>query len=217
MPLSSKALAEENWRNAGIAPNLHFYSKGDAIPLKPEGVWQVCQGLVQLSTLYPAGEEGLLGWAGPSMCFGLWLTCLQTYRAIATSDVYLIWYSMVEIETSPQLALELLPQISRRLRQMEAILAIAGQRRVEDRLYQLLLLLKQEFGQPVAEGTRLNVRLTHQDIANAICTTRVTVTRMIGRMQQQGHISRDSGRHLILSDQAFKIPSELFGLKPQAI
>jgi CRP-like cAMP-binding protein len=79
----------------------------------------------------------------------------------------------------------------RRLRQMEAILAIAGQRRVDDRLYQLLLLLQQEFGQPVVEGTRLNIRLTHQDIANAICTTRVTVTRMLGKLQQQGLIGRD--------------------------
>lgn len=100
---------------------------------------------------------------------------------------------------------------------MEAMLAIAGQRRVDDRLYQLLLLLKQEFGQPIAEGTRLNIRLTHQDIANAICTTRVTVTRMLGRLQQAGAIDRDSDRHLILTEKAFAIPSELFGHKPQAI
>lgn len=217
MAPSSIAILQKNQHQTGGERHLHFYEKGDAIPLMASGLWQVCQGLVQLSTLYPTGEEGLLGWAGPGMCFGLGLTCLQTYRATAASEVYLMAYSMVEIESSPQLAQELLPQMGRRLRQMEAMLAIAGQRRVDDRLYQLLLLLKQEFGQPVTEGTRLNIRLTHQDIANAICTTRVTVTRMLGRLQQQGMISRDSDRHLILRGDPFTITSDLFGFKPQAI
>jgi CRP-like cAMP-binding protein len=123
----------------------------------------------------------------------------------------------VEIEASPQLSHELLPQMVRRLRQMEAILAIAGQRRVDDRLYQLLLLLQQEFGQPVVEGTRLNIRLTHQDIANAICTTRVTVTRMLGKLKQQGLISRDGDRHLVLNKGVFASTSDLFGCNPQAV
>jgi CRP-like cAMP-binding protein len=217
MPLTSQAPSGEIQHNTDAHRNLHFYAKAETVPLMSQGIWQVCQGLVQLSTLYPTGEEGLLGWVGPSMCFGLWLTSLQTYRATAVSDVCVMWYSMVEIEASPQLARELLPQMGRRLRQMEAILAIAGQRRVEDRLYQLLLLLKQEFGQPVVEGTRLNIRLTHQDIANAICTTRVTVTRMLGKLQQQGLVSRDADRHLILNKDAFAIASDLFGCKPQAV
>ncbi|MEG4108398.1 Crp/Fnr family transcriptional regulator [Microcoleus sp. S13_C5] len=217
MPPTSKALLAEIQHNTGASRNLHFYAKGETIPMMSQGLWRVCQGLAQLSTLYPTGEEGLLGWVGPSMCFGLWLTSLQTYRATATSDIYLMWYSMVEIEASPQLAHELLPQMVRRLRQMEAILAIAGQRRVDDRLYQLLLLLQQEFGQPVVEGTRLNIRLTHQDIANAICTTRVTVTRMLGKLQQQGLISRDGDRHLILNKGVFASTSDLFGCNPQAV
>jgi CRP-like cAMP-binding protein len=217
MPPTSKALLAEVQHNTGANRNLHFYAKGETIPLMPQGLWRVCQGLAKLSTLYPTGEEGLLGWVGPSMCFGLWLTNLQTYRATATSDVYLMWYSMVEIEASPQLGHELLPQMVRRLRQMESILAIAGQRRVDDRLYQLLLLLQQDFGQPVVEGTRLSIRLTHQDIANAICTTRVTVTRMLGKLQQQGLISRDGDRHLILNKDVFASTSDLFGCNPQAV
>ncbi|MEG4533320.1 helix-turn-helix domain-containing protein [Microcoleus sp. D2_18a_D3] len=36
--------------------------------------------------------------------------------------------------------------------------------------------------------------MRHQDIATAICTTRLTVTRMRGKLQQQGLIVRD--RHL---------------------
>lgn len=177
---------------------LHFYAKGENIPTVSQGVWRVCQGVVQLSTFYPNGEEGLLGWVGSGMCFSLWLTSLETYQAKALSDVYLIWYSIGEIENSPNLAKEILPQLTRRLRQVERMLAIAGYRRVEDRLRQLLLLLQQEIGQNVSEGTRIMVRLTHQDIANAINTSRVTVTRLLGQLKRKGVISFDNKRHLII-------------------
>jgi CRP-like cAMP-binding protein len=85
------------------------------------------------------------------------------------------------------------------MRQTEALLAIAGLKRVEDKLHHLLQLLKQEMGEPVAEGTRLGIRLTHQNLANAIGTTRVTVTRLLGEFQRQGLISFDSDRHLIIN------------------
>lgn len=189
--------------DANVDRRLHFYKKGETIPSLHDGVWQVCKGIVQLSTLYPNGEEGLLGWVGPSMCFGPWFTFLQTYQAKALSEVYLLCFSVSEIETSPYLCQQLLPQVNRRLRQMEAMLAIAGLRRVEDRINQLFLLLKQEVGQPVSEGTRLSIRLTHQDIAAAIGTSRVTVTRMLGDLKRRGGISLDSKRHIILQDAYF--------------
>jgi len=64
----------------------------------------------------------------------------------------------------------------------------------------LLLLLKQEIGQPVDQGTRLTVRLTHQHLANAISTTRVTVTRLMGKLQQEGWLVVDKQRHIIIPD-----------------
>lgn len=208
MVSSVETVSEFNPRDDEVDRRLRFYEKGETIPLVPGEVLQVCQGVVQFSIFYPTGEEGLLGWAAPSACFSLNLTCLQTYRAMALSDVYLLWFSMTDIEASPQLAQKLLPELGTRLRQMEALLAITGQRRVEDRLYQLLLLLKREFGEEVPGGTRLQLRLTHQEIANAICTTRVTITRLLGKLQQRGWIIRDQERYITLTPEAFvNIPS----------
>lgn len=192
---------------------LHFYSKGEEIPALPQGVWQVYKGFVQMSTFSRNGEEVLLGWAGHSAFFGLWIfpsmkgvhqyqtSSPSIYHAL--SDVYLKWYSSSDIEASPHLAQAILPQLAKRVRQTETLLAIAGQRRVEHRLQQLLLLLKEEMGQPVAEGTRLSARLTHQHIANAIGTTRVTITRLLSKMQQQGWITLDRDRHIILKEERF--------------
>ncbi|NEQ26858.1 MAG: Crp/Fnr family transcriptional regulator, partial [Microcoleus sp. SIO2G3] len=88
--------------------------------------------------------------------------------------------------------------MGRRLQQAEAFLAMVGYRRVEDRLRHLLLLLKQEIGQPIEGGTRLGVRLTHQQLANAIGTTRVTVTRLLSQLHDEGWLAIDSQRHLVL-------------------
>jgi CRP-like cAMP-binding protein len=99
-----------------------------------------------------------------------------------------------------RLSQSFLPKITQRLRQTEALLAISGKRQVKERLHYFLQFLKQEIGQPMSQGIRLSVRLTHQDLADACCTTRVTITRLVGKLQQQGKIAFDSKHHMILKD-----------------
>jgi PAS domain S-box-containing protein len=177
----------------------HFYAKAEIIPLGSSDIWLVCRGLVKLTTMNETGEEVLVGLAGPSMLFGSSLTSLPTYQAIALSqDTELVCISLSELATSPALAQALLPHISKRLRQTEALLAISGKRQVKERLNYLLLWLEQEIGQTVAQGTRLSVRLTHQELADACCTTRVTITRLLSSFQKQGKITFDSEHRMIL-------------------
>jgi PAS domain S-box-containing protein len=179
----------------------HIYFKGDIIPLDPDQLWLVRHGLVKLSTMNEQGEEVLVGLAGSSMPFGSSLTDLPTYQAIAlTENVDLISFSLAEIAASPKLAQAFLPQITKRLRQTEALLAISGKRQVKERLYHLLLFFKQQFGQKVAQGTRLSMRLTHQELADACCTTRVTITRLLGKLQKQGEIKFDSQNRILFTD-----------------
>jgi PAS domain S-box-containing protein len=179
---------------------VHKYSKGETIPLNPLVILYVCQGLVKLSTYCETGEEVLIGLATAGMVFGSSLTSLNIYQATALSDVDLVSIYAAEIAASPNLSHILLPKINQRLRQTESFLAICGRRRVQERLYHLLQLLKQEVGETVPGGTRLNVRFTHEDIASACCTTRVTITRLLGKLQEEGIISFDLNKHMILRD-----------------
>ena len=177
---------------------LSAFRAGQLIPLKEQEIWIVYRGVVQLSTLYANGDEALLGLASPCMPIGLPMTLINPYQASAMTDVDLLCVTLQEIDQSPGLSQEIFHQLSRRLRQTEAMLALVGCRRVEDRLRQLLLLLQMEVGQPVAEGTRLSIRLTHQHLASAIGTTRVTVTRLLGQLREAGDIRLDEQRHIIL-------------------
>ncbi len=193
-----RQLLEQQYRGR----NLSAFRAGQVIPMTSNEVWVVYRGVVQLGTLYPSGDEALLGLACPSMPFGLPLTLIHPYQATALSDVDLLCLKMQEIEQSATLSCEIFRHLSARLRQTEAMLAMVGYRRVEDRLRQLLHLLQMEIGQPVPDGVRLSVRLTHQHLASAIGTTRVTVTRLLGQFREEGHLIIDSQRHIVLPNRS---------------
>ncbi|MBW4690975.1 MAG: PAS domain-containing protein [Lyngbya sp. HA4199-MV5] len=186
--------------NPGLDRPLVQYSKGESVPLEPHIVWLIVDGVVKITTLSDRGEEMLVGLLGEPMVFGSSLTSLQAYQAIALSDVKLAAISLSEIAQSPQLAQALLQSLKQRLQQTESLLAINGHIHVQERLTSLLTLLKGTLGQPVEEGVRLRARLTHQDFAQACRTTRVTVTRVLGKLQEQGNLAQDDKNHLVLKE-----------------
>lgn len=180
----------------------HFwFAKGEKIPLPAQDVWLVCQGVVKLNMLYADGQEVLLGIAGAPILFGACLTSMLAYQATALAEVELVQFSLPEIEASEFLQQHLLASVRWQLRQTEALLAITGLRRIRDRLLHLLRLLQQQISQPVAQGYRLDIHLTHGDLASAIGTSRVTVTRQLTQLRQQGLILFDSQRRLIVTHQ----------------
>lgn len=177
---------------------VYFYDKGDYIPMKGKGIWQVYRGLIQLNTFHKNGEEVVIGWVAPTTLFNLQGNNLQVHEAKALTEVYLHWFSEAEMSASSDLTQTLLVQLNRRMSQAQSLLAIAGMKRVEDRLRALLSLLHHDLGQPTIEGSLIPVHLTHQTLASAIATTRVTVTRLLGYFQQQGEISLNRDRQIIL-------------------
>ncbi|OKH55217.1 transcriptional regulator [Calothrix sp. HK-06] len=179
---------------------LHKYCKREVVPLGNDIIWYVKSGIVKLSSLCEAGTEILLGLVREGMVFGASLTTQQIYQVTAISDVELVPVMQTEITASPALSHVILPKIKQRLQQTEYFLAIAGRLKVEDRFWNLLQYLKQDFGQHTPIGTRINIRFTHEELAGACCTTRVTITRLVQYFQQRKLISLDNRRHIIIHD-----------------
>lgn len=187
-----------NKKNSQEEQDLDFYRKGEEIPLVDSGFWQVYRGVVQLSRFNDSEREIILGWVTPNHAFGNNMNGTCHYIAIAVTDVYLRSYKTHHIAENPQLARLLVSELSYRLLKLEQMIAINSLTKVEDRLLELLSMLKEEIGHPVAQGTRLTVRFTHQNIADAVCTTRVTITRILGELQDQNLLEFDCDRHLIV-------------------
>ena len=131
------------------------------------------------------------------MPIGLPLTVVDPYWATSLTDVDVLPLSMAEIESSPMLMAGICRHMMLRLQQSEAWLSISGKRLVADRLRQLLLLIAQDFGQVETCGVRIPVRLTHHQLATAIGTTRVTVTRLLKDFKEEGWLQTQQ-RYLIL-------------------
>ncbi len=198
-PITNSSLALEGLESRP----LQFYDKGEIVPPRENGCWQIYRGILQVSQWTAGGEEVLMGWAQPGGFVGLDLSSTEqaVYQIRALTDVYLRGHSEESIAMNAKLCQSVLAQTVRQLRQTEALLAIASYKRVEERLQELLQLLAQEMGEPKEGGVRLSVRFTHQMLANAIGTTRVTVTRLLGELQGQGKITLDGDRHLIIARQ----------------
>ncbi len=178
--------------------SLQQFEKGDEIIILDSSVWQVYRGVVQLSKVQPDGRETILGWVAANGTFGSLDASSEMYRAVAMSDVYARSYVPQDIINNPLLARQFLAQFSDRLVKSEELLSIIAVKKIEERFTQLLLMLKQDIGQPAENGIRLQVRFTHQQLAEAICTTRVTITRIMGDFQNRNLICVDKDRHIII-------------------
>jgi len=179
---------------------LQQFEKGDEISVLDSGIWQIYRGVVELSRVQQDGSEIILGWIMANGTFGNMTANPTLYRAVALCDVYAKRYSSIDIARNSDLARQFVSQFSDRLLKTQQLLAIIGISKVEERLRCLLSMLKQEMGQPITDGIRLQVRFTHQHLAEAIHTTRVTVTRILGDFQNQGLIYFDQDRHIVIKN-----------------
>jgi len=139
---------------------------------------------------------------GTPISMGLWGPGDIVGQALSTLDPYQIeCLTAVEASLLP-LDREPIPNewILNHLRQAESLLVIRSYRRVDLMLVKLLGLLAKRFGREVESGNLIDLRLTHQDLAELMGTTRVTVTRILGQFEEQGLIERLSLHRIVLKE-----------------
>ncbi|MEM9157368.1 MAG: Crp/Fnr family transcriptional regulator, partial [Cyanobacteria bacterium P01_F01_bin.33] len=68
----------------------------------------------------------------------------------------------------------------------------------EERLLKFFYWLVERFGQVNSGKAILPVKLTHQDLAEFVGSTRVTVTRLLGQLEKRGKIQWSDRRHMEL-------------------
>jgi CRP/FNR family transcriptional regulator len=117
---------------------------------------------------------------------------LQTVFAEALTDARVIGVRkpiLAEVvKRRPELATKLFFSFSERLRQSEEVIDSLLEREVSARLATLLANLGNRFGETNGSATVLNVRLTHQDLANMIVSTREAVSKVMSEFQREGLI-----------------------------
>ena len=173
-------------------PNLRHYAAKQKISLYEDDVWIVYCGVVQIQTLHDSGDESILGMLGPMMTFSRAFTDLDIFDVQALTEVDLLRLSWQDIQQSPALAMAMNQLLTRRLQQAEILLTLLKKNQIEERLLSLLVFLAREFGKESPEGIRIDIHLTHQQIANIVGTTRVSVTKIMGGFKKASLVSKVS-------------------------
>ena len=106
------------------------------------------------------------------------------------------------IKRDPEFALKLCSSLSERLRQSDEVIESLLHREVSTRLATLLLNLGERFGKDGQAGVLIGVRLTHQELANMIASTREAVSKVMSELQRDGVIESRSRRVAILDRDA---------------
>jgi CRP/FNR family transcriptional regulator, global nitrogen regulator len=157
-----------------------------------ERVYFLLEGAVKLSRVYEAGEEITVALLRENSVFGV-LSLItgnksdRFYHAVAFTSVKLISVSIEQFERSlkenTELSWMMLKGLSSRILQTEMMIETLAHRDMGSRLASFLLILCRDFGVPNGNGITIDLKLSHQAIAEAIGSTRVTVTRLLGDLR----------------------------------
>jgi CRP-like cAMP-binding protein len=198
------------------------FSKDEKIPARPGLLYLVQRGSVRLvgtAQVQATGssaarvaritpEEAFLGFVGAGQPFEIVAQSpftLQSYAHVdQTSVVWMYWH---DLDNWPHFRREVLDAFRYQHQRKLLWLSTLGQRRTIDRLLGFLTLLIEEYGEPTDEGYCLPFPLTHAQIGSAIGSTRVTVTRLMGKLRQKGLIKTQGDNLLCLPIESMPVLS----------
>ena len=204
----------EDFEREGVRVAERSFGGTDIIfsPGDPGGqLYFLLSGTVRLYKIYGAYKEATLALLKDGGVFGelgLQEGSRQSLFAEALTSVRVAVVrksTLTEvIKRRPEFAMKLLFSFSDRLEQSDEVIDCLLDRGVSTRLGTLLMNLGDRFGEANGSGTIIDVRLTHQDLANMISSTREAVSKEMSELQRNGVIeTRD--RRIILYPQLAKV------------
>ena len=169
------------------------FSPRNSLPLASNYLWRIDSGVARSLTWLEDGTVVALGVWGKGDLVG---------KALSKTDPLQI-ECLTRVEATPVPATadeQTVAALLKHLQQAEDLLMIRSHKRTEQTLVRLLNWLAKRFGHEVENGQLIDLRLTHQDIAELLGTTRVTITRMLTQLEQQNLIQRLPMHRIVLHE-----------------
>ena len=164
------------------------FPRGEPIYLPAEeasSVLLLVSGRAKICHLTPDGKQSILAFIESGELFGE-LAILEH----GNRDEYA---EAVETSVVVMIPADVIQQLLER--RLKNLLFLSNR----ERLTHLLLELAEQYGARQADGVRLRIQLSHQDLANIIGSTRETVTVVLGELQQEGLVEIGR-RRVVLKD-----------------
>ena len=193
-------------RGMGIASADRVYQPGDAIYNEGEygdALYVLISGVVKLFRPYSGSKEATLRLLKSWDIFGHLAfagEAKQRAYAEAVTECKVTKVPKIFIERAirrePRAALKMMTLLELRLVQYEELVRCLLPRETEVRLANLLPILARKFGERGDDGrsVTIDLRLTHQDLAAMVASTRESVTKVLNEMRNRGIVEIEGGR-----------------------
>lgn len=189
---------------------MNSYKKGQTVFFQGNpsfGLYCVNKGKIKVSKIGPDGRESIVRIAGPGDVIGhRSLFSNENYTATATviEDASICFmdkkYIHQALQKEPTVALNIIEKLSKEMGQAEARSAALSQKNVRERLAELFLILMKSYGIKETNRTRLDIKLTREEIASMIGTANETVIRFISEFKDEGMIEQE-GKTIYVTDE----------------
>lgn len=175
-----------------------------------EFMYGVIEGEVKAFRVSEDGRETILALRGEGKSFGeMSMIDGKTAPAAvaATEDSQVAVISRTDfnelISTQKKITFKLLEILSSQIRDGIRMQELMNQKNASERVRMLLTTLAEERGDKTTEGVVIEVKLTHQRIADMTGLTRESVTRTLDKWKKRGYITMDAHKHIILMNVYF--------------
>ena len=172
-----------------------------------DSLYIVLEGKVKLGRRSSDGRENLVAVMGPADQFGelsLFDPGPRTATAVVVTDARLARLPKQALQTwvqeRPQIAIQLLHVIARRLRRTNTMLADLIFVDVPGRVAKQLLLLAQKFGSVDGGQLRVTHDLTQEELAQLVGASRETVNKALADFASRGWL-RLEGKSVVILDR----------------
>jgi CRP/FNR family transcriptional regulator len=139
------------------------------------------------------GELSLID--GKTAPAAVWATKDSVTAIISKKDFYSLLFTQRKVLEN------LLRIFCARIRESMKKIQLLNFNNASQRIKMLFLMLSETYGEKTEEGTVLNIRLIHQDIADMTGLTRETVTRILDKWQRGGEIKILKNRRILLQPE----------------
>jgi len=204
------SLADEELHQISDKIVLKQYNKNEVIFFEEdtsEYMYMILDGKVKVVQTTEDGKEIFLALHQSGEFFGEMSlldgkTSPATVTAMEDSSVAIISKKdfFLLLNTNKKVLDNLILILCARLRESWEKIQLLNLKNASQRIKILFLMLSDKYGQKTAEGVTLNIKLTHQEIAEMAGMTRETVTRVIDRWQRDGEINILKNRFIHLNN-----------------
>jgi CRP-like cAMP-binding protein len=174
-------------------------------------LYVIVKGRVKIACSSLDGKERTLALLGPGDCFGE-LGVLdggpRSADAVAVEDADALVFHREEFRVflleQPQVAMELLVVLSRRIRRTSQIVHDAAFFDVRGRLARVLLELAKAEGKLDAGGGLVCPHLTQGELAGMVGVTRESINKCLRALERQGTVTQRRGRLVLLKPERLR-------------